>query len=373
MQIRNRLLEIRRRRRLRAAELAEKVGVSRQTIYAIEAGIYVPNTAVSLQLARVLEVGVEELFSLEGEPAPESERVPADLLASGTLNESRPVRVARLGSRWVAVPASTTPFFLPEADGVLAASTGRGGHSQLRVFSPQAEWEKRLVLAGCDPAISVLAQLVAKQSGVELLPAAASSRQALEWLKQGKVHVAGSHLEDSETGEFNLPLIRRLLPGDDVLVVTFARWEEGLVVRPGNPKHLKDAGDLARRGVRIVNREPGSGSRLLLDRKLAAAGVPTARVTGYDRLAAGHLAAAQTVLSGQADCCLATRSAALAFGLDFVPVRRERYDLVLRKASLELPSVQALLETLSRALLRRRLEALAGYDTSETGKILAGG
>src|SRR6185369_16898379 len=93
MQIRNRLLETRRRRGLRASELAEKVGVSRQTIYAIEAGTYVPNTAVSLQLARVLEVGVEELFSLEVEPAPESERVAADLLAPGHLDESQPVRV----------------------------------------------------------------------------------------------------------------------------------------------------------------------------------------------------------------------------------------------------------------------------------------
>lgn len=100
---------------------------------------------------------------------------------------------------------------------------------------------------------------------------------------------------------------------------------------------------------------------------LREAGLPAARVRGYDKVAAGHLAAAYAVLAGGADCCLATRSAAQIFGLDFIPLRSERYDLVMRRQTLELPAVQALLDVLQRATLRRKLEMLAGYDTTETG------
>jgi putative molybdopterin biosynthesis protein len=370
MPVRSRLSEIRRRRGLRAAELAARAGISRQTIYAIEAGSYVPNTAVALQLARLLDAAVEDLFSLEPEAA-SATTVQAEALAATGLPSGQPARIGRLGPRYFAVPASPVPFFLPEADGVVAAPAGRSAMPRLEVFPAGQDWEKCLLLAGCDPAISVLARFLMRTAGVELVPAFGSSRQALQWLKAGKVHAAGSHLEDPESGEFNLPQVRRMFPREELVVVSFARWEEGLVVLPGNPKQVRGVEDLARRGVRIVNREPGSGSRLLLDRQLRDAGIAPARVAGYDSLAAGHLAAAWAVVAKEADCCLATRSAALAFGLGFVPLRTERYDLVLRKRSLEAAAVQSLLDTLSRAALRRRLEALAGYDTSVTGSVLA--
>jgi molybdate-binding protein len=123
--------------------------------------------------------------------------------------------------------------------------------------------------------------------------------------------------------------------------------------------------------VRFINREPGSGSRALLDRQLAKAGIDTGRVEGYGRTACGHLAAAYSVLSGDADACVATRSAAKTFGLDFVPLHGERYDLVMRRKISELPVVEAFLDVLQRATLRRKLEVLAGYDTSETGAVIA--
>jgi molybdate-binding protein len=119
-----------------------------------------------------------------------------------------------------------------------------------------------------------------------------------------------------------------------------------------------------------MNREPGSGSRALLDKLLTKAGVDSAKVRGYDRVAYGHLAAAYCVVSKEADVCLATRSAARAFGLDFVPLHSERYDLVMRKSTAELPAIQAFLDVLQRATLRRKLEVLAGYDTSETGAVI---
>jgi molybdate-binding protein len=194
---------------------------------------------------------------------------------------------------------------------------------------------------------------------------------ALTWLSEGKVHIAGSHLEDPKTGEFNLPFIRKEFPGEDFSVVTFARWEEGLVIAAGNPKGIRKVEDLARKNVRFVNREPGSGSRALLDKLLQKAGMDARKVHGYDRVAYGHLAAAYHVVSRDADVCLATRSAAQTFSLDFIPLHSERYDLVMRRRTSDLPAVKAFLDVLQRATLRRKLEVLAGYDTSETGVLVA--
>jgi molybdate-binding protein len=238
-------------------------------------------------------------------------------------------------------------------------------------FAAGEYFRKRLVLAGCDPATNLLARLVERSTGIEVVPAAASSKLALEWLAQGKVHIAGSHLEDPATGEFNLPYLRRQFPGDAFTVVTFARWEEGFVTAPGNPLAIRAAGDLARAEVRFMNRESGSGSRGLLDQLLKKAGIAAKQVSGYQRVAYGHLAAAYAVASGEADCCLATRSAAQTFGLEFVPLHSERYDFVMPQRALTSPSVQAFLDVLQRASLRRQLETLAGYDTSVTGQVLA--
>jgi molybdate-binding protein len=182
--------------------------------------------------------------------------------------------------------------------------------------------------------------------------------------------VAGSHLRDLPSGEYNLPVVRRLFAKGEAKVVTFAIWEQGLVLQPGNPKSIRSAADLARKNVSIVNREKGAGSRDLLDQKLREAGVASDRVKGYDRVAYGHLPAALAVSMREADCCIATRSAARAFGLSFVPLATERYDLVLRRQHARLPAIQALLDTLNRAAIRRKLELLAGYDTSHTGEVL---
>jgi molybdate-binding protein/DNA-binding XRE family transcriptional regulator len=370
MPVENQLALVRKRRGVAASELARRAGVSRQTIYAIEAGAYIPNTEVTLRLARALESSVEELFSLPKEAAVGCAPLSAELLSSTRPQKGQAVRIARMGSRWVGVPVSALPYYLPEADGVIARPAGRGAKAKLLSFAGDQAYHKRLLLAGCDPATHLLVRVVGKTSGVEVLSAGASSRLALEWLRAGKVHVAGSHLEDPETGEFNLPYLRREFPGEEFIVATFARWEEGLVVAKGNPKRIRRIEDLAGRNVTFVNREPGSGSRALLDRLLRSAGIAKGRVTGYTRVAYGHLAAAYAVVSGDADVCLATRSAAQTFGLDFVPLHSERYDLVLLKQTLELPAAQALLDVLQRAALRRQLETLAGYDTSSTGALV---
>jgi len=367
----NRLAQIRKSRGIGASDLARRVHVSRQTIYAIEAGTYVPNTEVALNLARELEVTVDELFSLHEATQTNPESLAAEVLSATAPAKGQPVRICQIGSRWVSVPVSATPYYLPEADGVVKRPARAAGSADLLVFAKDEAAQKRLVLAGCDPATGILSRMVEKASGVEVVSAAASSKLALTWLSEGKVHIAGSHLEDPKTGEFNLPFLRRQFPGEDFSVVTFARWEEGLVIATGNPKKVRAIDDLARKNITFVNREPGSGSRALLDKLLEKSGMDAQKIRGYDRIAYGHLAAAYCVVSGEADICLATRSAAQAFGLDFIPLHSERYDLIMRKRTADLPAVRAFLDVLQRSTLRRKLEVLAGYDTSQTGRVVA--
>ncbi|MCX6593538.1 MAG: helix-turn-helix domain-containing protein [Acidobacteria bacterium] len=368
--VRNHLSTIRKSRGIGAAELARRAGVSRQTIYSIEAGTYIPNTEVTLHLARELEVTVEELFHLDAAPRAPRPAMPSDLLTTRPVRVGQPVRVCQVGEKLISVPTTAEPYFLPDADGTISQLPGPG-RAAVELFAPEETFAKRLILAGCDPAMQLLARMVEKTCGVEIVACGVSSQQALQWLKEGRVHIAGTHLEDSATGEFNLPFVARELPGDDCTVVTFARWEEGFVMAPGNPLSIRSAADLARRGVRLINREPGSGARQLLDKLLAEAGVMSRQVNGYQTLAHGHLAAAYSVRAGAADVCLATGSAAHAFGLSFLPVRSARYDLVMRRALLDTPAAQAFLDVLQRASLRRQLEALAGYDTAQTGVLLA--
>ena len=344
--------------------------MSRQTIYAIEAGTYIPNTEVALKLARELKTTVEELFSTQEEFLSSSGLLPTELLSSAAPAKGQPVRISKIGSRWVSVPVSAIPYYLPEADGVIGR-VNYGGRANLAVFDQEEAFQKRLVLAGCDPATNLLARMVERITGIEIVTAAASSKLALEWLKEGKVHIAGSHLEDPETGEYNLPFLKHEFPGEDFRVVTFAQWEEGLVVARRQSERRSGRLSTWRRrtcGSRIASRDREAARCWM--KCWASAGVRAGQVEGYHRISYGHLAAAYTVASEEADCCLATRSAARTFGLDFVPLRFERYDLVMRKQTMELPAAQAFLDVLQRGTLRKRLEVLAGYDTSRTGAVL---
>ena len=369
--VENRLGTIRKSRGIGASDLAHRVQVSRQTIYAIEAGTYVPNTELALKLARELEVTVDELFSLKKAIQRRGAAVAAEVLSAAAPEKGQSVRICKIGPRWVSVPVSALPYYMPEADGIIVRPGPTKGRADLMVLAEDDAVQKRLVLAGCDPAASLLSHMVEQVSGIEVVAAPASSKLALTWLKEGKVHIAGSHLEDPKTGEFNLPFLRKEFPTESFSVVTYAWWEEGLVIPPGNPKGVRKVEDLARKNVRFVNRELGSGSRALLDRLLDKAGIDRQRVQGYDRVALGHLAAAYRVLSREVDVCLATRSAAQTFGLDFIPLHSERYDLVMRRRTADLPTARAFLDVLQRAALRRKLEVLAGYDTSQTGSLLA--
>src|SRR6185437_13551783 len=256
----NRLAELRRSRGLSAAALATAVGVSRQTIYAMEAGTYVPNTTVALRLARTLESSVEDLFSLSSVPARESpQRAVTVLPDAEALEFGQPLQLCRVDNRLMASPPSPIPWSLPPADAISAEK------NTARVFHPEMDFRNRILIAGCDPAISVLARDMRK-SGIELILAHRNSTKALQLLKTGAVHVAGTHLRDEETGQSNIPAIRQTFRGknaeNEVAVIAFAEWEEGILTASGNPKNIRGVADLARAGrgamsVSFVNREPG--------------------------------------------------------------------------------------------------------------------
>ncbi len=366
MTIQNNLAQLRMKRGLSAIKLAQKIGVSRQTIYAMETGTYVPNTVLALKLAQVLEVKVEDLFRLEPAEAPahtESvELLPADQEALPGL----PVQLCDVDNRLVAVLPAPIAWSLPPADAVLIESGKRSAKARVQLFEEEKQFRKRLLIAGCDPGISVLLRHLQRE-GVEAVVAYRNSSQSLGLLKQSLIHVAGTHLRDEATGESNLPAVRKQFPKGSVAVISYAIWQEGIVIARGNPKSIKSIDDLARRDVKIVNREPGSGARLLLDSNLQKAGIASQAVKGYQEITTGHLPAAWQVKNGSADCCFATKTAACVFGLDFIPLDSERYDLVIHKENLSHPGIQILLDTLGRTAFRRELEGLGGYDTRIAG------
>jgi|WetSurSiteA1Bulk_404760.scaffolds.fasta_scaffold15397_2 putative molybdopterin biosynthesis protein len=370
MAVQNNLAQFRTKRGLGAIELARKIGVSRQTIYAMETGTYVPNTLLALKLAQVLEVKVEDLFRLEEAETPAHTEVAELLPAEQEAQPGLPVQLCEVDQRLIAVLPAPTAWSLPPADGVLIDAGKRPGRARVQLFQDEEkQFRKRLLIAGCDPGISVLLRHLHRE-GVEAIVAYRNSSQSLDLLKKSLVHVAGSHLRDEATGESNLPVVRRQFPKDSVAVISYAIWEEGIVVARGNPKSIRGIGDLTRKNVVIINREIGSGSRNLLDSRLRRAGIVPKAVKGYDQIAAGHLPAAWQVKNGNADCCLATKTAACVFGLDFIPLESERYDLVIQNQNLNHPGVQILLETLGRTAFRRELEGLGGYDTRISGNRL---
>jgi molybdate-binding protein/DNA-binding XRE family transcriptional regulator len=367
--IENNLAGLREKRGLSAANLAQMTGVSRQTIYAMEAGDYVPNTVVALRLAHVLETTVEELFHLpDASPAAQLPLRQAVLLPDSLQPGSagRRVQLCRVDERLIASAASPVEWYFSPADAIVARTPAKG-KAEVLAFHDDREFRNRILIAGCDPGMPVLGRHV-QAAGVELVLAHRNSSSALALLKAGTIHVAGTHLRDDASGESNLPAIRRMFAKNSVAVVSFAIWQAGILTAKGNPKHIKGVEDFARAGISIVNREKGSGSRTVLDSQLKRLGIDSRRIGGYKSTVAGHLAAAWHVKAGLADCCVATEAAARAFDLFFVPLVSERYDLVIRRSHLESPGVQILLDTLSRSSFRRELESLGGYDTKPTGQ-----
>ncbi len=360
--LRSSLLDCRLQRSWSQEQLGERAGITRQSYAAIESGRSVPSTEVALRLARALGTSVEELFQLAAE---EPEVVRVDAVGPSSPGGRR-VRLATVAGRLVAheLEAGGTHGTVP-ADGVGVDVRGCG--AEVRLFTERPP-PPDLVVAGCDPAFGLVCELLRREHGVEVLWLSTGSRAALQALGEGTVHVAGTHLRDADTGVYNEPWVRLLVPFS-VTRISFATWEQALLLRPGNPLGVRGVADLARPDLRFLNREPGSGSRHLLELRLAEAGIPSESVPGFEETSAdGHLTVGSAVRAGAADAGVAIRAVALARGLESIPLAEEPYELVVPDHFLELPSVQLLLSTLRRPALGRQVAALGGYDVAAMGR-----
>lgn len=228
-----------------------------------------------------------------------------------------------------------------------------------------------LVAGSDDPSLSILRELHARRlTPTSLFFATVGSSAGLAAIRDGVADLALVHLFDPITGEYNLPFVSETVPSRSAVVPLFYR-ELGLVVRPVNPLGIRTVADLARSGLRIINRQKGSGTRLYLDQQLARLSIEPTQINGYQDAVATHLEVGLKVLRGEADAGVATRAAARLIGLDFVPLTRERFDIVIAQERFFSRGVQALIEIVSSREFRTRVESLRGYDTSESGRILA--
>jgi molybdate-binding protein/DNA-binding XRE family transcriptional regulator len=350
-------------------ELARRAGLSRQALGAIESGAYQPGVGVALALARELGHSVEALF---GTPA-EASQLEADWTgsSSGPASARRgAVALGRVGGRLVAVPQPQPALRLAPAAGVLEHAAR--GRARVAAFRTREEIDATLLVAGCDPAVTILADWVGRhRPATTLAPITHTSRAALAALLEGRVHAAGVHLGDRKGGEYNLVAVRETLKRRRAVMVNFARWELGLGVRRGNPLELRSIADLARPGVRIANREMGSGARLVLDQALAELKIAPHRITDYGREFSGHLEVAAAIAAGDAETGLTLRVAAEAWGLDFIAVREERYDLVILQREMDSPPVRAMLDALNSGSFASEVSQLCAYDTARMGQVVA--
>lgn len=236
------------------------------------------------------------------------------------------------------------------------------------LLRPEDEGERPLVaLASHDFAMELLAGQESAL-GEDIVVGIAGSLDALIGVRQGLADFAGCHLLDPQTGEYNIPYARHIFPDRDIVIVTLAHREQGLMLAPGNPLGLTGPGDLAERGVRFANRNQGSGTRLWLDRYIAHEAIEPTAIDGFDHEVATHTEAALAVASGRADAALGIRAAAEQAGLGFIPLFQERYDLVIPQQVYDTPAAERMLDRLRQKSFRLAVNRLSGYDSQSTGE-----
>jgi molybdate-binding protein/DNA-binding XRE family transcriptional regulator len=365
------LRRVREARGITQSELARRAGISRQALGAIEAGVYQPSVVVALALAHELGATVEGLFGRTEED--DRRRVAARFIGGKGLHsgvaQSR-VTLARVGGRMIAVAQPAVRLALASAAGTIQR-TARAT-AEVVTYRSRDEIDSTLLIAGCDPAAAMLADWLARhRSPIAAVALASSSAAALDEVLAGRAHAAGVHMRDPKSGEYNLAWVRKALGRREAMIVNFARWELGLTTAAANRLNIRGCADLARPGIRIVNREAGAGARSALDEALADLGLAGERIEGYDREVAGHLEVAAAVATGQADAGVTIGIAAAAYGLAFMPFREERYDLVILERERDSAPVKAMLEALNFRRFAREISQLCMYDTDQMGKVIA--
>ena len=289
------------------------------------------------------------------------------------------VRLGRVGDDIIATPlprGAGVLTSLVRADGLLVVPAGVEGHHageevQVQLLRGLGEIDRTIVAIGSHDLILDVAASALRSADpmITLASSNVGSLGGLVALRDGLCHLAGSHLLDPDSGEYTLPYVDRLfVDGPEIAVVRLVHREQGLIVAPGNPAQLSGIDDLTNPGLRYVNRQRGAGTRVLLDNELGRRGIDPAVIAGYSREEHTHLAVAAAVAAGRADTGMGILAAARAFGLDFIPVAREPYDLVLRATLVDDELLAPLWALLQRPEFQAEVEALGGYSCAETGR-----
>jgi len=355
---------IRERRQISQAELARQAGMTRQAVNLIERGKVVPSVTTALVLAGVLGCAVDELFQPSAAPA----TLEAWLPEAPPAGDDR-LHLAFLRERWLGFPVSGqtagNPEGFAEADALLLSKRNRS--AQVRTLVPEARLRQNLVIAGCDPALGILRDAWPRAGGEgRIVWRNLPTRSSIQSLVAGEAHVAGVHFPDPAAEKKML----EALPMKAV-VFRFADWEQGWMVRRGNPLGFDGVENLSSRGIRFVNRPAGSGSRLLLDGLMKKAGMAPRDVPTWREEAATHFASARAVQGDRADVALGLRAVAAFNDLDFIAAGEVAFNLVIPLDLVELPPVGRLLDLLQNRSFQRQLDGLPGYGTRGTGTRLS--
>ncbi len=286
-------------------------------------------------------------------------------------------RLGRVEDRMIAVPlnrgAGVVSSFI-KADGIIHVPQDVEGYEagesvRVELLRGLDEIEHSLVITGShDPLLDEIADIMTRRwTGSRVASSHVGSMGGIMALKRGEAHLGGIHLLDEATGAYNIPFLQKYFPQGGVQLVSCVKRSQGLMVAPGNPLNVKTMADLA--GKRFVNRQPGSGTRILVDYLVRQLGIDQADISGYEREEFTHTAVAAAIAAGTADAGMGILAAAKIFGLGFVPIAEEDYDLLIADSAMELDMVQKLLEVLRSQEFSDRLEKLGGYQLNHPGEV----